>query len=135
MSNITVTHEQQRVINLIKEKPTAILNAVIDSASNGTYAKDNVVPSYVRTLDGLSAEQIVLAWHGYAKVEPQYVSFDEAMNAHSKGKPVNLKVSRGLNFCFGGERSDDSLFNSMAAHRVTLKHMIEGKWTIEGDNL
>lgn len=81
MNKITVTKEQQREIDRIKGIPTSELRAVIESAANGTYAKEDIRPTSAKVLAGLPAEKIAAAWLGVADVEPEYATPEEIIQA------------------------------------------------------
>ena len=77
----------------------------------------------------MSEEQIVLAWHGYAEIEKEYVSFNEALKANSEGKRV-LFHDCGTKF----ELYPDEAIEKNWLGGYSLYTLYAGKWTIEGDN-
>ena len=82
------------------------------------------------SINFMSEEQIVLAWHGYAEFENEYVSFDEAMKAHDEGSLVSFrpKIGTKLTVSFR-ERLKDVWLGD-----YSLDTLREGNWSIEGGN-
>jgi len=82
-------------------------------------------------LNNMSVEQIVLAWHGYAEIEKEYVSFDEAMKAHYDGSLVSFHPKEGSKITESlGNRLKDGWLGG-----YSLKQLRKGNWMIEGGNL
>jgi len=80
------------------------------------------------SLNDMSIEQIVLAWHGHAEIEINYVSFDEAAKAYDEGCLVSYHPERG-------SKITESLQNILIYSRLgdySLNDLVKGKWTIEG---
>ncbi|WP_163526646.1 hypothetical protein [Halobacillus ihumii] len=64
------------------------------------------------------------------RIQPKYVSFGEAMIAHSKKKTVTYHHNDELRYRF--EHSlDTGQFKELSSDNLCLHELIEGKWTIE----
>ena len=83
------------------------------------------------SINCMSEEQIVLAWHGYAEAEKEYVSFYEAMKAYDDGSLVSFrpKIGTKLTVSFR-ERLKDVWLGD-----YSLNDLRKGEWSIEVGNL
>ena len=124
MNKVTVTKKEMEAIESVKDNPVCELKYVLKHARQGLYGATG------KPLNEMSEEQIVLAWHGHAEVEKEYVSFDEAMKAYDKGHLVSFHPKRGskITESLGNRLKDGWLGN------YSLKDLRKGKWSIEGDN-
>ena len=124
MSKITVTRKQMDAIKRQRDEYKESLKSVLYHLKMKNFCTTSEV------INIMSEEQIVLAWHGYAEVELEYVSFDEAMKAHDSGDGINFHPEEGSKV--------------PVTFKITLKHccisdyslndLRKGKWSIEGDN-
>lgn len=69
------------------------------------------------------------------RIIPQFVSFEEAMDALKKGMIVNFRVpieldSNVLNFHFS--KGNECVLLEMGQEELTFQHLFEGKWSIVG---
>ena len=112
-------------IESVKDNPVCELKYVLKHARQGLYGATG------KPLNEMSEEQIVLAWHGHAEVEKEYVSFDEAMKAYDKGHLVSFhpKIGTKLTVSFR-ERLKDVWLGD-----YSLNDLRKGKWSIEVGNL
>ena len=120
---VKVTREQMNAVRRQMGKINMSLNILIGYARVGEFSGES------SPINHMSVEQIVLAWHGYVKVEPDYVSFDEAFKANSEGKRV-LFHDCGSKF----DLYPDAPIEKTWMGGYSLYTLYEGKWTIEGDN-
>jgi len=94
---------------------------------------DNVIKYYFggagTPLHHMSVEQIVLAWHGYVEVSPDYVSFYEAMKASDKGRLVSFHYAEGSKIT---ESFQNRLKDSWLGG-YSLETLRKGKWSIVGE--
>lgn len=120
---IKVTREQMGAIEKAKSDG-CVLNLIV------TAAKVNTFVSHLKPLNGLGAEQIVLAWHGHVEIEPQFVSFDEAMRASEKGKLVDFHSKQGN----AVPVSTKARLKEIYLSDYSLRELREGNFTIEGGN-
>lgn len=120
---VKVTSKQMGAINAIRITYTLkmVLNVIGDKLNNFT--------DHYKVLNYMTIEQIVLAWHGHAEVEPEFVSFDEAMRAKREGKIVKFHPSDIKTIQVN---SALSLFNTKISS-YSLDELFNGKFTIEGD--
>jgi hypothetical protein len=63
------------------------------------------------------------------RIIPQFVSFEEAMKADSKGKTVYFHPEENTRLSFHRE----SLIGNTWLNDYSFKQLFEGKWTIEGE--
>ncbi len=69
--------------------------------------------------------------HAKWLIKPYYVSFDEAMEAHSEKKTVIYHHDDESQYRF--EYSlEPGQFEKLYFDSITLHELVEGKWTIEG---
>ena len=78
----------------------------------------------------MSVEQIVLAWHGYAEIEKEYASFDEAMKASDEEKIVDFYSKEG-NLIPVNVRSK---LKDIYLSDYSLRDLREGKFIIGDEN-
>ena len=116
MNKITVTKSQMEAIEHQRDCGISL---------------DNVIKYYFggagTPLQHMSIEQIVLAWHGYAEVEKEYVTFDEAMKAHDEGCLVSFHPKEG-------SKITESFLNRLKDGWLggySLKELMKGNWTID----
>ena len=124
MNKVTVTELQMNAIKRLRDDIGKSLENVI------AYARGNNFCGSSELINLMSTEQIVLAWHGYAEVEINYVSFDEAMKAYDDGSLVSFrpKIGTKLTVSFR-ERLKDVWLGD-----YSLDTLREGNWSIEGGN-
>ena len=124
MSKITVTKLQMDAIERQKVISDMKLKHVLGHAREKNFCAAS------EPMNLMSEEQIVLAWHGYAGVENEYVSFDEAMKVYGDGHLVSFhpKIGSKINGSFGNKLKDAWLGD------YSLDALRNGKWSIEGDN-
>ena len=127
MSKITVSKKQMAAVNLIKRDKLYSLEELIN-----TLVEDGLlIFSNDRSgINNMTTEQIVLAWHGYAEVEPEYVNFDEAMKAHDNGSLVSFHPKDGSKITV----LHQVILKSSWLGNYSLRSLREGIWSIEGDN-
>ena len=125
MNKITVTKLQMDAIKRQRDDIGESLKTVLD------YVRVNNFCSGSEPMNLMSEEQIVLAWHGYAEVEKEYVTFDEAMKAYDEGHLVSFHPKRGSKITV----SHQSVLKGNWLGDYSLKGLREGEWSIEGDNL
>lgn len=121
---IKVTRKQMDTINQCKEfQGTYNLKFITDCIVKG----DDFL-TWAQPLNGMTVEQIVLAWHGHVEVEPNFVSFDEAMKARKEGFIVSFHHSAKQVII--GPFKINILKDGMLGH-FTLDELLDGKWTVE----
>jgi len=89
MKKVMVTKAEMEAIERQRDNGVT-LNAVLIFLKNH---KSN--QEINKQISSMSVEQIVLAWHGYAEIEKEYASFDEAMKASDEGKIVDFYSKEG----------------------------------------
>jgi len=122
MNKITVTKSQMEAI----ERQKVISDMKLKHALG--HAREKNFCGVSEAINLMSEEQIVLAWHGYAEVEKEYVSFDEAMKAYDKGHLVSFHPKRGSKITV----SHKSVLKGNWLGDYSLKGLREGEWSIEG---
>lgn len=121
---VTVTKEQQEKINDCKRvQGTYPINKVIEMSLNRDFL------NWAETLNDMTPEQIVLAWHGHVEVEPEYVNLEEAIRADVKGDIVHFHPNKKSQLTFN---SRESLKCSWLSE-FSLKELLEGKYTIKDE--
>ena len=126
MNKVTVTKAQMETIRQCKRFAGTYNLAFITN-------KDNDFLCWAKPLNKMTIEQIVLAWHGYAEVEPDYVCFDEAVKAGKEGKDITFHWEKSKYKITSQNLIEWGLRNlSVSDHG--LLNLVDGKWTIEGDN-
>jgi len=125
MNKVTVTKKEMTAIKVQRDLYVKVLKNVISSLIRGGKFHSESAP-----LNDMSLERIVLAWHGYAEVENEYVSFYEAMKAHDDGSLVSFHPKEGSKIT-GMLRCKlkENWFGN-----YTLNELRNGKWSIEGGN-
>ena len=115
MNKVTVTKVQLEAVERLRNVFGTSLNDVIKYSIRKNFI------GFSEPLYHMSVEQIVLAWHGHAEVELEYVCFDEAVKARREGKRVLLhainrkvlfRTNERLNSCFIGNLTIDELLSS-----------------------
>ena len=129
MSEVTVTKLQMDAIEGCKDNKES-LNETL------SFARGKVFGGSCVCINNMTTEQIVLAWHGYAKVEPNFVDFEEAMRALSKRGTIYYHYTVPLLFEEGDLEKTlkinfdmkPSYFDSV----TTWGDLVKGKFTTEG---
>jgi len=124
MNKVTVTKKEMEAIERQKVMSDMKLKYALGHAREKNFCAAS------ESINSMSEEQIVLAWHGYAEIEKEYVSFDEAMKAHDDGSLVNFHPKEGSKIT-GMLRCKlkENWFGN-----YTLNELRNGKWSIVGDN-
>ena len=124
MSKVVVTKAQMEAVRLIK--------------TDGNYSFETLIGMLVKNgelnfaferspINDMGLERIVLAWHGYVNVEPNIVSFDEAMVASDEGKGINFHPEEGSKVPVTFKIA----LKLCSISDYSLKALREGKWSIE----
>ena len=124
MNKVTVTKAEMEAIKRQRDKHHERLNELLMFKQ-----KNDFETGISRQLNFMSIEQIVLAWHGHAEVELEYVGFDEALKAFEDKKKIMLHYPNGKKDWFSHVLDWQQREVSPSFHE-----MVNGKWTIEGDN-
>jgi len=126
MSNATVTEKEMEAIKDQRDCLKRSLNTVIKASfyENITFLEQS------EPLNRMSAEQIVLAWHGHIKVEQNFVSFDEAMVASDEGKTVYFHSEDGDVKSIKQYEYIDVALMDLEVSNETLVGLLRGKWSI-----
>ena len=123
MNKVTVTKSQMKAIKQQRDVCRIGLDNIIKGSIHGFFGGAST------PLHHMSVEQIVLAWHGHAEVDREYVSFDEAMKAHDDGSLVSFHPKEG-------SKITESLLNRLKDGWLggySLKQLRKGKWSIVGE--
>ena len=129
MNKVTVTREQMEVVKIIKAA-----SSLKTALSSKVDKNDRFVNKY-KIFNEMSIEQIVLAWHGYAEIEKEYVSFDEAMKAlKDEENTVHFYFADDVIEIWNERQVNDSMQNNSSVE-IYWRDLVNGKWSIEGDNL
>ena len=131
MNKVTVTKLQMDAIKKWRDGFGESLEILI------AYARVNNLRGTSEPINLMSIEQIVLAWHGYADVEPDFVDFDEAMKALSKRETIYYHYTATTIFGEALEKTLKINFGMKPSYfnpAITLEDLVKGKFTIEGDN-
>jgi len=124
MSKVTVTKLQMDAIKRRKGEYKESLRTVLGLMKRKAFSGGSEV------INIMSEEQIVLAWHGYAEIEKEYATFDEAMKAYDDGHLVSFHPKIGSEITGSlGERLKDVWLGG-----YSLDTLRKGKWSIEGGN-
>jgi len=123
MNKVTVTKSQMEAIERQKVISDMKLKHVLGHARDKNFCDES------EAINLMSEEQIVLAWHGHAEVEPEYVYFFEAFKARKEGKKVLFHING-----FTYELYPNDIIEKTWANRCSLTDLVEGKWSIEVDN-
>lgn len=124
MVKVTVTKKEMLAIEYQRDLHAKNLNSLLNNLINGARYHSESAP-----INDMTAEKIVLAWHGHVEVEQEYVSFDEAMKARKKGFRVSFHYS--VKQVIIGPFKTNILKESMLGYFM-LDELLEGKWTIGG---
>ena len=127
MAKVTVTKEQMDTIEKIKANSRTNLQSVLKFATEGLYSRNGF-----KSMNDMTAEQIVLAWHGYVEVETEFVSFDQAMQAGKKGKDIILHWENDK-YRITSQYLIESCLRNLSVCDHGLLDLVDGKFTIEGD--
>ena len=122
MNKITVTKLQMEAIKRQRDDVGESLKTVL------AYVRAKNFYGGCESINIMSEEQIVLSWHGYAEIENEYVSFDEAMKAYDKGHLVSFHPKIGSKITV----SHQSILKGNWLGDYSLKGLREGEWSIEG---
>ena len=127
MSNATVTEKEMEAIKDQRDCLKRSLNTVIKASfyENITFLEQS------EPLNRMSAEQIVLAWHGHIKVEQNFVSFDEAMVASDEGKTVYFHSEYDCVKRIKQYEALNVVLMHLEINDETLMGLLRGKWSIE----
>jgi len=129
MSKITVTKSQMEAIERQREVVKNDLSTTLSFSKMKNFCAASEVINF------MSTEQIVLAWHGYAGVENEYVSFDEAMKALKDEKnTVHFHFADDVIEIWNERQVNDSMQNNSSVE-IYWRDLVNGKWSIKGDNL
>jgi len=122
---IKVTKKEMEAIEHQREVVKINLSATLSFSKMNNFCKGS------KPINNMTTEQIVLAWHGHAEIEKEYVSFDEAMKAYDNGHLVSFHPKQGVKttVSFENKLKDNWLGD------YSLKELTKGIWSIEGDNL
>ena len=123
MNKVTVTKSQMDAIEVEKGEGKLSVKNILYHASINNFCDES------EAINFMSEEQIVLAWHGHAEVEPEYVYFFEAFKARKEGKKVLFHING-----FTYELYPNDIIEKTWANRCSLTDLVEGKWSIEVDN-
>ena len=126
MNKITVTKLQMDAIKAIKNFWFYDLNILIKRNVDGYKWDFN---NKRNEINSMTAEQIILAWHGYAEIEKEYVSFYEALKAFEKGEKIIVYHTSGKTSWFSKILDQTEREASPSFHE-----MINLKWSIEVGN-
>ena len=126
MNKVTVTKLQMEAIEGCKGNKE-LLNETFSFARVKPFGGSCVC------MNNMTVEQIVLAWHGYAEVEPDFVDFDEAMRALSKDITIYYHYTNTVL----GEVINRRLminFETPLSYFVGIEwgDLVKGKFTTEG---
>lgn len=87
----------------------------------------NLVPTGHYT--PLQGDIVNLKW----RIQPNYVSFEEAMKALKEGKEVDLHIKGHVDM-FINKTLYDKPIEELMVSGYSFKELIEGKWSIGNDN-
>jgi len=123
MNKVTVTKSQMEAIERQRDGCVISLENVIKTSMHNKFF------GFSKPINLMSEEQIVLAWHGYAEIEKEYVSFYEALKAFEKGEKIIVYHKSGKTSWFSKILDQTEREASPSFHE-----MINLKWSIVGDN-
>lgn len=118
MEKFKVTKEQQELINRYKKRGVEL--GYVAYKPIGGWADEEAKP-----LNKMSSDQIAAAWLGVAEVEPEYVSFAEAMEALDEGETVHFHPTSNQGISMHRDGSITWL------DRYSWGDLINGKFTVE----
>ena len=128
MNKVTVTKKEMEAI----ERQKVISDMKLKHALG--HAREKNFCGVSEAINLMSEEQIVLAWHGYAEVENEYVSFDEAMKVYDDGHLVSFHPKEGSKITGKITGSFGNKLKGTWLGDYSLDTLRKGKWSIEGDN-
>lgn len=123
---IRVTREQMKGIDNLKSIGISLFQIL---------KRDEILPNGylkfdMRKINKLTDDEIASVWLGIAEIEPEYVSFDEAMMASEKGKLVDFHSKQGN----AVPVSTKARLKEIYLSDYSLRELREGKFTIGRDN-
>ena len=125
MSKITVSKKQMEEVMKYKGIRGLSLSDMLYHAGSKNFCGGSKI------INGMTLEKIVLAWHGYAEIEKEYATFDEAMKAHDNGDLVSFHHDGNSKITESHQRKlKDSWLGNFS-----LDEFRKGKWSIKGGNL
>jgi len=127
MSKITVSKQQMEEVMKYKGIRGLSLNDMLYHAVSKNFCGGSKI------INGMTLEQIVLSWHGYAEVEQEFVSFEVAMKARKNGKQVVYHSHVPGLLILVNPHNDMLILKLEKLGKYTLDELLEGKWTIEGE--
>lgn len=122
---IKVTREEMKAIEEIKQWSTYTTEKILSVIGD----KNDKFWGIYEPLNDMSTEQIVLAWHGHVEVEPEYISFNEAMGFLKCGKKVKAHYGVGKGFDIIHIHNPLDKFTG-----VHFKDLLNSKFTIVDEN-
>ena len=133
MNKVTVTKSQMKAIKQQRDVCRIGLDNIIKGSIHGFFGGAST------PLHHMNVEQIVLAWHGHAEVEPEYVSFEEAKKALEDGKNVVCEFNDKKYEYYmrdGIVNTKNMIRNTgnIAGWHDMWDQILGGKWTIESEN-
>ena len=135
MNKVTVTKAEMEAIEIQRDKWNHYLKVVLEFKQNGNFRNE-----VNRSLNEMTIEQIVLAWHGYAEIEPEYAGFDEAMKALSKGETTYYHYT--LPSLFDGEEGLEKTLKinlgmkpSYFGSAMTWEDLVKARFMIKKEEL
>ena len=125
MNKVTVTKVEMNAISLVRDSQASDLDFVLN------HSRQEMHKGVREPLNFMSLEQIVLAWHGYAEVEPDFVGFEEAMRALKNGIDTYYHNEYETMRVYAKVAKEHELMH-LEVNRVGLLNLVfEGKWSIE----
>ena len=124
MNKVTVTRKQMDAIEVCMDNKETL---------NGTvsFARVKAFGGSCVCINNMTVEQIVLAWHGYAEVGPDFVDFEEAMRALKNGIDTYYHNEYETMRVYAKVAKEHELMH-LEVNRVGLLNLVfEGKWSIE----
>ena len=128
MNKVTVTKLQMEAIKRQRDDIGESLKTVL------AYVRVKNFCGGGESINFMSEEQIVLAWHGYVEVEKEFVGFDEAMKAlKEEENTVHFHFADDVIEIWNERQVDGSMQNNSSVE-IYWRDLVNGKWSIEGDN-
>ena len=128
MNKVTVTKKEMEAIERQKVMSDMKLKYALGHAREKNFCAAS------ESINSMSEEQIVLAWHGHIEVSPEYVSFDEAMKAlKDEENTVHFYFADDVIEIWNERQVNDSMQNNSSVE-IYWRDLVNGKWSIEGDN-
>ena len=123
MNKVTVTKKEMEAIERQKVMSDMKLKHALGHAREKNFCGAS------EAINLMSEEQIVLAWHGHAEVEPEYVGFEEAVKARREGKRVLLHAIDRKVLFRTSVRLDSGFIGTL-----TINELISSKYEIVKDD-